>query len=176
MGPAQRSARPLGLQPHVRHRFAGHAAADRGVPISSLLRPYAESSPSRPCATLSDVSQWLSTRRKQLVERYADEAWLHSFCLIALSITFGWKGCFAPVYYATGGTGLRLELSCSFQILADGWLTCRPIVTYAPAQFSGLRLGCSPLTVVPRRGHAARRLALRLRHDHARVDVVALVG
>lgn len=34
-----------------------------------------------------------------------------------------------------------------FQVLVDGWLTCRPVVTYDEAQFSSLRLGCpdSPL-------------------------------
>lgn len=29
-----------------------------------------------------------------------------------------------------------------FQVLVDGWLTCRPIVTYAEEQFSSIRLGC----------------------------------
>lgn len=29
-----------------------------------------------------------------------------------------------------------------FQVLVDGWLTCRPIVTYDEAQFSSIRFGC----------------------------------
>lgn len=37
---------------------------------------------------------------------------------------------------------ITLAIVACFQVLVDGWLTCRPIVTYAPEAFSGVRLGC----------------------------------
>jgi lycopene cyclase domain-containing protein len=66
------------------------------------------------------------------------------FCLVALGITGGLETFLRTGLLRDRRYWIALGIVAFFQILADGWLTCRPIVTYAPAQFSGLRLGCPP--------------------------------
>lgn len=80
-----------------------------------------------------------------------------AFCAVALLITF--------VLERVLGTGLlrdrrfwiALGIVGVFQLLVDGWLTCRPIVTYEEVQFSSVRFGCSPADPLPRSG---RRLGM----------------
>ncbi|MGH8884867.1 MAG: lycopene cyclase domain-containing protein [Egibacteraceae bacterium] len=66
------------------------------------------------------------------------------FCLVALGITGGLEALLRTGLLRDRRYWIALGIVLFFQVLVDGWLTCRPIVTYAPAQFSGLRLGCPP--------------------------------
>ncbi|MGH8901248.1 MAG: lycopene cyclase domain-containing protein [Egibacteraceae bacterium] len=66
------------------------------------------------------------------------------FCLAALGITGGLEALLRTGLFRDRRYWIALGIVMFFQVLVDGWLTCRPIVTYAPAQFSGLRLGCPP--------------------------------
>jgi len=54
---------------------------------------------------------------------------------------------------------IAMAIVAVFQFLVDGWLTCRPIVTYETEQFSGVRFGCSIGDPWPRLG---RRLGMPL--------------
>jgi lycopene cyclase domain-containing protein len=66
------------------------------------------------------------------------------FCFIALGMTFGLEALLRTGLFRDRRYWIALGIVAFFQVLMDGWLTCRPIVTYTPEQFSGLRLGCPP--------------------------------
>lgn len=66
------------------------------------------------------------------------------FCLVALGITFGLECVLRTGLLRDRRFWIALGIVECFQLLVDGWLTCRPIVTYDEDQFSGLRLGCPP--------------------------------
>ena len=64
------------------------------------------------------------------------------FCLGALALTLGLEAILRTGVLRDRRYWITLAIVGFFQVLVDGWLTCRPVVTYAEAQFSGVRLGC----------------------------------
>jgi lycopene cyclase domain-containing protein len=64
------------------------------------------------------------------------------FCAIALGLTLGLEAVLRTGVLRSGRFWIAMAIVGFFQVLVDGWLTCRPVVTYAEAQFSGVRLGC----------------------------------
>jgi lycopene cyclase domain-containing protein len=66
------------------------------------------------------------------------------FCVIALLITLCLEAVLRTGVLRDRRFWIAMAIVGFFQILVDGWLTCRPVVTYAESQFSGVRLGCPP--------------------------------
>lgn len=66
------------------------------------------------------------------------------FCGVALALTLGLERLLRTGVLRDRRFWVSIAIVGGFQILVDGWLTCRPIVTYDEAQFSGIRLGCPP--------------------------------
>lgn len=66
------------------------------------------------------------------------------FCAIAVAGTLALELVLRTGLLRDRRYWITLSIVGFFQVLVDGWLTCRPIVTYAEEQFSGLRLGCPP--------------------------------
>ena len=66
------------------------------------------------------------------------------FCVIALGLTLGLERVLRTGVLRDRRFWIAMAIVGLFQILVDGWLTCRPIVTYAEEQFSSVRLGCPP--------------------------------
>jgi lycopene cyclase domain-containing protein len=66
------------------------------------------------------------------------------FCFVALVMTGGLELILRTGLLRDRRYWITLAIMCFFQLLVDGWLTCRPIVTYAERQFSGIRFGCPP--------------------------------
>ena len=66
------------------------------------------------------------------------------FCVIALAITLGLERWLRTGLLRDRRFWITIAIVGFFQLLVDGWLTCRPVVTYDEAQFSSLRLGCPP--------------------------------
>jgi lycopene cyclase domain-containing protein len=64
------------------------------------------------------------------------------FCVIALGLTLGLEAVLRTGVLRSGRFWTAMAIVGCFQVLVDGWLTCRPVVTYAASQFSGARLGC----------------------------------
>jgi lycopene cyclase domain-containing protein len=64
------------------------------------------------------------------------------FCVIALALTLGLEGVLRTGVLRDRRFWIAMAIVGFFQVLVDGWLTCRPIVTYAEEQFSSIRLGC----------------------------------
>ena len=64
------------------------------------------------------------------------------FCAVALLLTLGLEAVLRTGLLRDRRFWIAIAIVGFFQVLVDGWLTCRPIVTYAQAQFSGLRMGC----------------------------------
>ena len=64
------------------------------------------------------------------------------FCLGALALTLGLEAILRTGVLRDRRFWIAMAIVGFFQVLVDGWLTCRPVVTYAEAQFSGVRLGC----------------------------------
>lgn len=64
------------------------------------------------------------------------------FCLVALALTLGLEALLRTGVFRDRRYWIAMAIVGFFQVLVDGWLTCRPVVTYAEAQFSGVRLGC----------------------------------
>ena len=69
------------------------------------------------------------------------------FCGVALLLTLGLEALLRTGLLRNRHFWIAMAIVGFFQILVDGWLTCRPVVTYAEAQFSGIRLGCPPLSL-----------------------------
>lgn len=76
------------------------------------------------------------------------------FCLAALAFTFLLERLLRTGLLRDRRFWITLAIVGFFQFLVDGWLTCRPIVTYEPVQFLGVRFGCSPADPWPRTGRA----------------------
>ena len=66
------------------------------------------------------------------------------FCVVALALTLGLEAVLRTGLLRDRRFWIAMAIVGFFQVLVDGWLTCRPVVTYASEQFSGLRLGCPP--------------------------------
>ena len=66
------------------------------------------------------------------------------FCVIALVLTLALERVLRTGVLRDRRFWIAMAIVGFFQVLVDGWLTCRPVVTYAEAQFSSLRLGCPP--------------------------------
>jgi lycopene cyclase domain-containing protein len=81
------------------------------------------------------------------------------FCVLGLALTFGLERVLKTGLLRDRRFWITVAIVLFFQFLVDGWLTCRPIVTYAEAEFSGIRFGCSPTDPLPRTG---RRLGMPL--------------
>lgn len=64
------------------------------------------------------------------------------FCGVALLITLGLELVLRTGIFRDRRFWVAMVIVLGFQVLVDGWLTCRPIVTYAEEQFSGVRFGC----------------------------------
>ena len=64
------------------------------------------------------------------------------FCAVALGLTLGLEALLRTGIFRDRRFWIALAIVGFFQVLVDGWLTCRPVVTYAEEQFSGVRLGC----------------------------------
>lgn len=64
------------------------------------------------------------------------------FCAVALALTLGLEAVLRTGLLRDRRFWIAMAIVGFFQVLVDGWLTCRPVVTYAEAQFSGIRLGC----------------------------------
>jgi lycopene cyclase domain-containing protein len=62
--------------------------------------------------------------------------------VVALALTFGLEGVLRTGLLRDRRFWIAMAIVGFFQVLVDGWLTCRPIVTYAEEQFSSIRLGC----------------------------------
>ena len=69
------------------------------------------------------------------------------FCAVALGLTFALEAVLRTGLLRDRRFWIAMAIVGFFQVLVDGWLTCRPIVTYAEEQFSSLRLGCPPSTL-----------------------------
>lgn len=69
------------------------------------------------------------------------------FAVIALAITFALERVLRTGLLRDRRFWITVAIVGFFQFLVDGWLTCRPIVTYAEGQFSGVRFGCPPSTL-----------------------------
>lgn len=69
------------------------------------------------------------------------------FSLVALLLTLGLERVLRTGVFRDARFWIAMAIVGFFQVLVDGWLTCRPVVTYAEEQFSSIRLGCpdSPL-------------------------------
>lgn len=66
------------------------------------------------------------------------------FCAIALGLTLGLELLLRTGVFRDRRFWITIAIVAFFQVIVDGWLTCRPVVTYSPEQFSGIRLGCPP--------------------------------
>src|SRR3712207_3525372 len=66
------------------------------------------------------------------------------FCLVALGLTLGLELVLRTRVFRDRRFWIAMAIVGFFQVVVDGWLTCRPVVTYAEEQFSGIRLGCPP--------------------------------
>ena len=66
------------------------------------------------------------------------------FCLVALALTLGLEAILRTGLLRDRRFWIAMAIVGFFQLLVDGWLTCRPIVTYAEEQFSSIRFGCPP--------------------------------
>jgi lycopene cyclase domain-containing protein len=75
-------------------------------------------------------------------------------CVVAVVLTLVLERFLATGLLRDRRYWIALAIVAGFQILVDGWLTCRPIVTYAEAGFSGVRFGCGPIDPWPRTGRA----------------------
>lgn len=69
------------------------------------------------------------------------------FCAIALLLTLGLERVLRTGVLRDRRFWIAMAIVGFFQVLVDGWLTCRPIVTYAEEQFSSIRFGCPPSTL-----------------------------
>jgi lycopene cyclase domain-containing protein len=78
-----------------------------------------------------------------------------ALCLVALALTVALERILRTGLLRDRRFWIAMAIVAVFQVLVDGWLTCRPIVRYAEAHFSGVRFGCSPGDFLPRRGRAA---------------------
>lgn len=76
------------------------------------------------------------------------------FCAVALGGTIVLDRTLKTGLFRDRRYWIALAIVAIFQFLVDGWLTCRPVVTYQAAQFSGVRFGCSLLDPWPRTGRA----------------------
>ncbi len=65
-------------------------------------------------------------------------------CVVAVALTLGLERLLGTGLLRDRRYWIALAIVGGFQVLVDGWLTCRPVVTYDEAQFSSLRLGCPP--------------------------------
>ena len=74
------------------------------------------------------------------------------FCGVALLLTAGLELVLRTGVFRDRRFWIAMAIVLFFQVLVDGWLTCRPIVTYAEAQIAGARLGCPPWAVFAERG------------------------
>jgi lycopene cyclase domain-containing protein len=74
------------------------------------------------------------------------------FCVLGLALTFVLERVLKTGLFRDRRFWITVAIVAFFQFLVDGWLTCRPIVTYAEAEFSGIRFGCSPADPLPRSG------------------------
>ncbi|HVM18474.1 MAG TPA: lycopene cyclase domain-containing protein [Egibacteraceae bacterium] len=63
-------------------------------------------------------------------------------CAVALALTFGLERVLRTGVFRSRVYWVAMAIVAFFQVLVDGWLTCRPIVTYAEEQFSSVRFGC----------------------------------
>lgn len=79
------------------------------------------------------------------------------FCAVALLITLALERVLRTGLLRDRRFWIAIGIVAVFQLLVDGWLTCRPIVTYEEAQFSSVRFGCSAADPLPRTG---RRLGM----------------
>ncbi len=68
------------------------------------------------------------------------------FCLVALGLTFGLERILRTGILRDRRFWIAMAIVGFFQLVVDGWLTCRPVVTYDERQFSGVRLGCPDVT------------------------------
>src|SRR5699024_9440641 len=66
------------------------------------------------------------------------------FCLVALALTLGLERVLRTGVLRDRRFWITIAIVGFFQLLVDGWLTCRPVVTYDEQQFSSIRLGCPP--------------------------------
>lgn len=66
------------------------------------------------------------------------------FCVVALALTLGLEAILRTGILRDRRFWMAMAIVGGFQLLVDGWLTCRPVVTYAEEQFLGFRLGCPP--------------------------------
>ncbi len=64
------------------------------------------------------------------------------FCLVALAGTLLLERVLRTGLLRDRRFWITMAIVGSFQVLVDGWLTCRPVVTYDERQFSGIRFGC----------------------------------
>lgn len=64
------------------------------------------------------------------------------FCVVALALTLLLERILRTGVLRDRRFWIAMAIVGFFQVLVDGWLTCRPVVTYAERQFSGIRLGC----------------------------------
>ena len=64
------------------------------------------------------------------------------FCVVALGLTLALELLLRTGLFRDRRFWIAMAIVGFFQVLVDGWLTCRPVVTYAEEQFSGVRLGC----------------------------------
>lgn len=76
------------------------------------------------------------------------------FCGVALGITVVLERFLKTGLLRDRRFWIAMAIVGFFQVLVDGWLTCRPIVTYEEVQFSSVRFGCSPADPWPRTGRS----------------------
>lgn len=76
------------------------------------------------------------------------------FCAVAVAGTFLLERFLRTGLLRDRRYWIALAIVAGFQVLVDGWLTCRPIVTYEPAQFAGVRTGCTLADPWPSAGRA----------------------
>lgn len=74
------------------------------------------------------------------------------FSVAALAFTLGLESILRTGLLRDRRFWIAMIIVGFFQFLVDGWLTCRPIVTYQAEQFSGVRFGCSLGDPWPRTG------------------------
>ena len=98
------------------------------------------------------------------------------FCLAALAITAGLERILRTGVLRDRRYWITLAIVAFFQTLVDGWLTCRPIVTYAEHQFSGIRFGCPLWPIFRAGGMPLEDLVFGYAMITQGADVVALVG
>lgn len=75
-----------------------------------------------------------------------------ALCAVAVVLTLGLERVLSTGLLRDRRYWISLAIVIGFQFLVDGWLTCRPIVTYAEADFSGIRFGCTLGDPLPRTG------------------------